>query len=114
MSNKQDTRETIEKEFQLAHVFFEQGQEGKGRVCARKAAGMAARRWLDIHNPNQTTRLSPFEALEKIQDINFADPKLHESLNHLIMKVDENYQLPANIHLLESARVVIDELLKEV
>ena len=82
------------------------------RVCARRAAGIAVREYLLRLDKNRTG-LNNYEILLDEEVRMVLPASLTKSLDHLTMRVDENYNLPAEIDLLSDAETVINRLSKE-
>lgn len=101
-----------QQELQQACSARKSGNEGMARVCARRAAGIAVRDYLLRLDKNRTG-LNNYEILldESVRKV--LPASLTKSLDHLTMRVDENYNLPAEIDLLSEAEYVISELSKE-
>lgn len=107
-----ETRARVQMEMTMAIAARNQGNEGMARVCARRAAGIVVRDYLDRHEID-AAGLNNFEIL--------IDKGIRENLpaavipllENLSMRVDENYTLPAEIDLLADAETVIQILFKE-
>ncbi|HUH98710.1 MAG TPA: hypothetical protein VLZ89_15200 [Anaerolineales bacterium] len=105
-------QEQIRAEFAHAAQARARGNEGQTRVCARRAAGIAAheyfaRRARIVHTP------SAYDLLNLLA----ADPALSEELRqiaaHLTLRVDAEFKLPPDIDLIAEAQKLCDELLKQ-
>ena len=87
------------------------GNEGQARVCARRAAGIAARDYLERHGEKVRTP-SAYDLLKALAE----DPSLSDDLRqiamHLTMRVDEQFKLPADIDLIMEAERLCGELMK--
>lgn len=86
-------------EIQNALNAREQGLDGRARVCARRAAGLLAKIWLDANlpgprDPNLLTCLKELSTLDLIH----AD--LQNLISHFTTTVDANYRLPGQMDLL--------------
>lgn len=96
-------------ELKNAHAARTVGKEGLARVCARRAAGMAIREYLRGKGIN--TEIYSLNDLLKSESIRVELPeKTHALLEHLITRVDANYQLDAGIDLIGDAEAIIDLL----
>ncbi len=87
------------------------GNEGRARVCARRAAGAAAGEYLkrlgiQIQNQNAYHNI---KLLEDNSGISF---EMREILNHFVIRVDINYQLPNTVDLIRDALWLRDNLLR--
>ncbi|HOQ68616.1 MAG TPA: hypothetical protein PKZ26_01190 [Anaerolineaceae bacterium] len=105
--------ERIQKEMDMAFAARKQGNEGMARVCARRAAGIVVRDFLDQHGI-EAAGLNNFEILVDESVRKSLPASVLPALQHLTMRVDENYALPTGIDLLADAQAVIQTLLKEV
>ena len=84
------------------------GNEGRARVCARRAAGLAARDFLARHAvPVQGSSL---EALKVLADHPALSPDLRAAASRLTMRVGEDFALPADIDLIQEAHKLIGGL----
>ena len=106
-----DWREEIEAEFERAAGARARGNEGQARVCARRAAGIAAREFLTRRGEGVRTS-SAYDLLNLLKD----DPRLSADLKliaeHLTLRVNEEFKLPVNVDLIAEARKFCEELLK--
>jgi HEPN domain-containing protein len=103
--------EQIEKEFAQAKRARAQGNEGQARVCARRAAGIAAREYL-TRKGIRPGSASAYDLLNLLKD----DPLLPSDLkliaDHLTLRVTEEFKLPVDADLISEARKICEELLK--
>ena len=101
----------INAEFEKAEQARARGNEGQARVCARRAAGIAIREYLNREGIRPPST-SAVDLLNLLKD----DPLLSADLNliadHLTLRVTEEFKLPVDADLIAEARVLCDELLK--
>jgi hypothetical protein len=76
--------------------------EGKARVCARRAAGVVIAEYLlrlgdDIPSESAYNRI---EYLHKLEEL---PPGVRETSGHFLVRVNENHQLPIEIDLINEA-----------
>jgi hypothetical protein len=84
------------------------GNEGRARVCARRAAGLAARDFLARHAaPVQGSTL---DALKELAEFPGLPPDLRAAAAHLTMRVGEDFALPPDIDLILEAHNLIGGL----
>lgn len=106
-----DWKNEVQIELKMAEEARSVSNEGRARVCARRAAGIAAREYL-IRTGKKSRTPSAYDLLNLVAQ----DPGLPESIreraNRLIQPVDEDFKLPAHIDLIEEARDLCDELSK--
>ncbi len=100
----------IQAEFDRAGQARARGNEGQARVCARRAAGIAARRYLTRRGLTPRTS-SAYDLLTIVADDEALSDAIRQSASHLILRVDEEFKLPPGIDLVEEARSLCDALL---
>jgi hypothetical protein len=85
------------------------GKEGRARVCARRAAGMAARAFLIRHG---ITPRDPgaYTALQLLAEYPGLAPDLLVIARHLTMRVTGDFTLPIDVDLIAEARKLIGGL----
>jgi hypothetical protein len=93
------------------------GNEGRARVCARRAAGMAARDflsrrkgWYFDQSKSKTRSGSVFEVLQTLSTFPGVAPHLKQAAVHLTMRINEEFQLPLGIDLIDEAYKLIGGL----
>ncbi len=84
------------------------GNEGKARVCARRAAGAAVREYLRLSG--QAVQGSAYDLLGHLQQQADVAPRVRLAVENLRLKVDEAYQLPGQIDLILEARTLVQAL----
>lgn len=77
----------------------DQGLDGRSRVCARRAAGLLAKIWLDVNSPGESSP-NLLACLKVLSDHTLLHPDLLKLVSHFTTSVDTAYQLPAHIDLL--------------
>lgn len=101
----------MEREFERAEQARARGNEGQARVCARRAAGIAAREYFTRQGEAIRTS-SAYDLLNLIKD----DPRLPLDLkliaDHLTLRVNEEFKLSVNVDLIAEARKFCEELLR--
>lgn len=105
-------RNQIERELTLAQQARGQGLEGKARVCARRAVGIALRRYFSIHQP-QLAALSVIDLIQAFQSQAELPLNIQQICAHLLTRVDADYNLPVAADLLAEARILIDFILED-
>lgn len=76
------------------------GNEGKARVCARRAAGEIVREYLSRTGFRLETR-SAYDYLRCIISIPDLPDNVYQSAHNLLLRVDLEHQLPVGIDLVE-------------
>ncbi len=85
------------------------GNEGQARVCARRAAGIAAREYL-IRQGQRPRTSSAYDVLQTLAEDPTMPTDVKEAALRLTLRVDEEFKLPADIDLLKEARTVCEAL----
>lgn len=107
-----ETQRRIEKELALARQARADGLEGKARVCARRAVGVALR---DYFSERQTplANLTVVDLIQAYGEQPNINQYLREICTHLLTRVDVDYNLPASVDLLSDAKTLIDAIVEE-
>ncbi len=113
MAFREDLKAKIRAEMSAAVQARAVGNEGKARVCARRAAGQAITAYRQHLQPGQTISGSAYDMLVWLQSQPLP-ASLQQALQALLMRVDEQYQLPPDIDLLDSANELIHYLEDQV
>ncbi len=101
----------IDSELDQAEQSRLRGNEGRARVCARRAAGLAAREYLGrrgklVRSP------SAYDLLKLIAEDPEVDAAVRQAASLLTLPVDENFKLPVDVDLISEARNLCEVLLK--
>jgi hypothetical protein len=103
MKLQRDWRKRFAREMRMAAQARADGNEGKARVCARRAAGIVADEYMRRHGvstPNMT-------AYERVKLLG-AWPDLPDGVDavvaHMTTRVNENYELPIDADLVAEAQ----------
>jgi len=111
--NHKQAREHIRQELEDAFRSRKEGNRGRARVCARRAAGLAARTYLE-HRTGEPSRLNAYRALLFLKDSGAPLPPAADlAVERLTMRVDEDHQLPQEIDLIGEAQTLIGHLLDD-
>jgi hypothetical protein len=107
-------KQLTKDELTLAENARNSGNEGRARVCARRAAGHVAGEYLR----RQTTLIYSDSALHRLRYLEASaelSPKVKETIQHFLIHTTPEHSLPidadliADVHLL--ARQLLDESL---
>jgi hypothetical protein len=107
--NPVDSRVQIQEELLLAKQSRKEGNEGRARVCARRAAGAAAQIFLDPQGVNKNSN-NAFQALITLQEKVVLPVRIQLAVTRLTQRVNEDHQLPPEIDLIQEAGKVISYL----
>ncbi|MFO7943553.1 MAG: hypothetical protein R6U51_04560 [Anaerolineales bacterium] len=106
MENAKNWQKQVQRELARAYRAREEGNEGRARVCARRAAGFAVAAFFQqrgIEPPAQ----SVFNLLEKLSsEFTLPEPVL-ETLNRLTLRVDQEFNLPPEVDLIQESKKLI-------
>ena len=104
-----DLRQSIEAELKNALRARLNGNEGRARVCARRAAGLAARDFLNRRGV-QARNGSAYETLKMLAVYPGLAPDLRSAAANLTTQITEEFTLPGDIDLIAEAQNLIGGL----
>jgi phage shock protein A len=99
----------IERELAAAETAWKNSNEGKARVCARRAVARAAEEWLE----RRSTARWPGDAMEHLRQIqqNASFPlPIREAAKRLSTKVPQRHTAPFTTDPINDARIIIAHL----
>lgn len=96
-------------ELEKARRARQMGNEGRARVCARRAAGAAARDFLTRRGARPRTA-SAYDALRVLEEFPGLAPDLKAAASRLTLRVDEEFALPPGVDLIAEAEKLIEAL----
>ncbi len=99
----------IAAELENAEHARRNGNEGQARVCARRAAGIAARDFL-ARNGVRARNRSAYTALLTLATFPSLSPDLQSAAVHLTTRLTEEFKLPVQADLIAEARKLIGGL----
>ena len=105
-----DLKTQLRNEFEKAQQARIKKNEGQARVCARRAAGIAIRDYLSrkgIKVPN----MSAYDLLNLLKEDALFPADLKLIVDHLTVRVTEEFELPFDADLVAESRVLCDWLL---
>ena len=106
-----DWQSEMQAEFERAGQARTRGNEGQARVCARRAAGIAAREYFTRRGEKIRTP-SAYDLLNRLAQDPSLSNELRRSAGYLTLRVNEKFTLPVNVDLVAEARKLCNELLK--
>ena len=101
-----DERLRIDEELEKAEAARTFRNEGKARVCARRAAGEAIRSFLGSQNLSPGLS-SAYDLLGYIQTIEGVPTRVKEAASLLRLRVNADHQIPVEADLLAEARILV-------
>jgi hypothetical protein len=104
-----DLQNVIRQELQAAKQSREQGNEGKARVCARRAAGWAAESIYDgeQHLPESNA----YRFLIWFREQDDLPAELRKAADRLTTRVREDFSLPFDQDPIEDAELIVEWIL---
>ncbi len=102
----------LRRELHLARDARRKGNEGRARVCARRAAGIAARIYLEARGL-QVTGTSVLDQLGRLGDREELSPKTKHRIQLLLLRVDPEFRLPPGTDLIAEAEALCRDLLNQ-
>jgi hypothetical protein len=111
--NWQELNQEIEAEMDNARVAWEEGIEGRARVCARRAAGFAINAF-GRERMGLKARTNAYDLLKWFRDLSIVDPSLQQAAARLTVKVNASFNLPHSQDLLDDAQMIIDAILEDL
>jgi len=106
-----DWQAQIDSEIEKAEQARGRGNEGQARVCARRAAGIAAREYF-VRGGIRPPSGSAYDLLNLLKEDPHLSPDLKRITDHLTMRVTREFKLPVDADLIAEARKFCTELLK--
>ena len=101
--------EMVEEELRQASYWRTKGNEGRSRVCARRAAGWAVGNYRR-RSSHVNVDDDAYKHLIWLKDETNKDQQLREAADRLCTKVREDFELPHDEDPVEDARVIIEGL----
>jgi len=101
----------FQTEIELAKNARAAGNEGRARVCARRAAGIVVGEYLErrkINFPNP----SAYDRLKFLASLPETSPAVREASTRLLLRVSEDFALPEEVDLITEALWLAKELLE--
>ena len=96
-----------ERELLQAEAARRSGNEGRARVCARRAAGLAARDFLRRRGQPPGNAYQSLLALAELPGL---PPDLRLAARHLTLRVTEAFSFPEGVDLIAEARRLCQRL----
>lgn len=100
----------FEQEMEQALQVRQRGNEGQARVRARRAAGIVAREYFRRQGMDKNN-LSAIQLLGELLKISNLPGRARQAVEKLVLRVNEEFHLPAGVDLIAEARVLELELL---
>jgi uncharacterized protein (UPF0147 family) len=108
---KEATLELIEKEFSQAAQAEVEGNDGMVRVCARRAAGVAIRFWLQQH-PRKFWGIDAMNQLRNVHLDQSVPQGVRSAARRLTARIPAEFESPQKSDPVEDSRVIITHFLE--
>ena len=113
MPMNEHNAEKIEQEFSAARATLALGNDGKARVCARRAAGLAIARFLTAH-PHTSWGSDAMTRLLHLKEDPEFPPDVREAAIRLTTKISERFTYPFSTDPIADARLIVDYFQKRM
>ncbi len=97
----------IKEELLLAKQSRSEGNEGRARVCARRAAGAAVRDFLGKKEITQ----KPEDAIQSLLifgQMGELPARVQKAVDSLVQRVNQDHNLPPEVDLIHEAGIIIE------
>lgn len=108
----QDWRKLANQELDMAEEARLSGNEGRARVCARRAAGYIIGEYLSRSNSPVTTE-SALERLRYLYSSPEIDSPQREIIEHFLIHTTPDHKLPVDADLIAEVNLLARQLLGE-
>ena len=99
-------KQQIKEELLLAKQSRLEGNEGRARVCARRAAGTAVKEHLVKMGITQKQE-NAIQSLLILAQMETLPVRVQEAVDWLVQRVNQDHNLPPEVDLIQEAGVVI-------
>lgn len=113
MSMTTTWQDAAKQELALAREAREANLEGRARVSARRASGIAVREYLRLYE-NAGFTGNYYQLLLHFSELPGLPNDIRTISTHLWRRVDENYSLPGTINLVTEAEELIQFLTEKI
>lgn len=96
----------IQEELLLAKQSRLEGNEGRARVCARRAAGAAVKEYFELRGIAHQEE-NAIQALLVLRQSGDLPHRVLKALDWLVQRVNEEHNLPPDVDLIHEAGIVI-------
>jgi len=107
------TQAAIQAELEKAEAARRSGNEGQARVCARRAAGLAIKS-LFLFLGEEIGDPSAYAMLKRIETHQNVPVEARSMAESLLVRVNPDYTLPAEIDLIANARQLIEWVSEQI
>jgi HEPN domain-containing protein len=100
-------RVRIEKELTVAYESFRVGQEGRTRVCARRAAGEAIAWYVEKYGCSGWGR-DVISRLTRLKNETSFPEEIRSAANRLSARITDRFSYPSPYNPIEDAKIIIE------
>ena len=99
--------EQIEREFTAARKTLSEGNSGKARVCARRAAGQAIS-WFLAKNPRNGWGLDAMGQLNNLKSDPMFPQEVREAASRLTTKISDQFTTSFSTDPIQDGTIIVD------
>ncbi len=111
METLQNWESEYRKELEQALEARQAGNEGKARVCARRAAGIIAAEYLKRRGIS-STGYSAYALLQTLKNIPDLPADIQETASHFLVSLNPDHTFPIQADLIGEARWLAEQLVE--
>ena len=108
---KEQALEQIDLEFATAREAMRSGNDGKVRVCSRRAAAIAIRYWLQSH-PTKDWGVDAMNQLRNLQLDERFPQRIRDAARRLTTTITKQFKSPFGSNPIEESRIIINQLME--
>jgi hypothetical protein len=105
-------KKVFDNELQMAVAAREQGNEGKARVCARRAAGVVIREYF-ARRGMTVQAVSVMQYMQALLNLPDIPEESRRAAEYLTLRVNDAFDLPVDVDLLEQTGFLRKSLLPD-
>jgi hypothetical protein len=106
---REELKVNIDQELQMAEESRQKGNEGRARVCARRAAGIAIGFYFEVLTKASAPK-SAYSLLQWLSEQGQNDLEIRRAAQRLTVRVSPDHTLPHPEDPIADARLIIDAL----
>ena len=99
----------LHNEFKMAEEALNAKNQGRMRVCARRAAGISIREYLTARGIKPPS-VSAYDLLKYLEEMDDTPADLRQASAYLRLRVTEEFRLPVKVDLITEAKKIISAL----
>lgn len=107
-----DWKKELHNEFEMAQTAQNAKNQGRMRVCARRAAGVAIREYLTERGIKPPS-VSAYDLLKFLGEMDDTPADLRQASDYLRLRVTEQFTLPVDVDLIAEAKKICTTLVPD-